>query len=66
MTVDLVLSPDPEKAEVEAEAAMGRIAAVLDTGRQVVLGTDEPDGRVVGWVRDRTDLGRRLARAVAR
>ena len=44
---------------------MAALADHLLRGRPVVLGTTEADGRVVQAVRDRIDLGRRLARAVA-
>ncbi len=64
VTLDLLLSPDSDRAEAEAEQAMAQVSDALDAGREVVLGTDEPDGPVRRWVRDRTDLGRRLARAV--
>jgi uncharacterized protein (DUF58 family) len=64
VTVDLVLSHDPDRAETEAERAMAEVGDVLESGRDVVLGTDEVGGRVSRWVRDRIDLGRRLARAV--
>jgi uncharacterized protein (DUF58 family) len=64
VSVDLVLSGDPDRAETEAECAMAEVGEVLDSGRNVVLGTDEFGGHVTRWVRDRIDLGRRLARAV--
>jgi uncharacterized protein (DUF58 family) len=64
VTVDLVLSRDPDRAESEAERAMAEVSVVLEAGHEVVLGTDEPSGHVTRWVRDRVDLGRRLARAV--
>ena len=43
---------------------MAALAHHLARGRPVVLGTVEADGHVVRVVRDRIDLGRRLARAV--
>jgi uncharacterized protein (DUF58 family) len=66
VTVDLVLPADPDRAEAEAERTMAEIGAELEAGREVVLGTDEAGGHVTRFVRDRIDLGRRLARAVPR
>ena len=43
---------------------MASLTHYLVRGRPVVLGTREADGAVVRVVRDRIDLGRRLARAV--
>jgi hypothetical protein len=62
--VDLVLPADLPAAEAECEAVMASITASLSRGRVVVLGTREPEGPVARVVRDRIDLGRRLARAV--
>ncbi len=45
---------------------MATIGRALASGRPVILGTLEADGHVIRMVRDRVDLGRRLARAVAR
>lgn len=64
--IDALLPPDPIQAEAEAERVMATVADCLARGQPVVLGTDERDGRVVRPVRDRIDLGRRLARAVPR
>lgn len=65
VVIDLVLPPDPDEAEQVAERAMAAIGAHLAKGRRVLLGTVEPEGRRFEGVRDRIDLGRRLARAVA-
>jgi hypothetical protein len=62
---ELWLPADPSAAETECERVMGSLAQALAQGRSIVLGTREADGRVVRVVRDRIDLGRRLARAVA-
>lgn len=62
---DLLLPTDPAAAETECERVMGALANALMQGRSIVLGTRETTGRVVRIVRDRVDLGRRLARAVA-
>ncbi len=62
--VDLVLPADLLAAETECEAAMASLMVSVMRGRVVVLGTREPEGHVVRAVRDRIDLGRRLARAV--
>ncbi len=64
VTLELVLSREPDRADAEAEEAMAQVSEVLEAGREVLLGTDEPSGHVLRWVRDRVDLGRRLARAV--
>jgi uncharacterized protein (DUF58 family) len=64
VVVDLVLPPDPAAAEAESERVMAALAHHLERGRPVVLGTVEADGHVIRVVRDRIDLGRRLARAV--
>jgi hypothetical protein len=64
IVVDLVLPSDPLAAEAESEKMMASLAHYLMRGRPVVLGTREADGAVVAVVRDRIDLGRRLARAV--
>jgi uncharacterized protein (DUF58 family) len=62
--IDLVLPDDPVEAEAIAERAMAVIGVHLARGRRVLLGTSEPDGPLRQAVRDRVDLGRRLARAV--
>jgi uncharacterized protein (DUF58 family) len=64
VVVDLVLPPDPGAAEAESERVMASLTHYLLRGRPVVLGTRERHGPVVRAVRDRIDLGRRLARAV--
>jgi uncharacterized protein (DUF58 family) len=64
IVVDVVLPRDPAEAEAESERVMAAVTQYLARGRSVVLGTHEADGRVVRLVRDRVDLGRRLARAV--
>jgi uncharacterized protein (DUF58 family) len=65
VVVELVLPVDPVAAETEAERVMAALTPLVVSGRPVLLGTREPDGRVIRAVRDRVDLGRRLARAVA-
>jgi uncharacterized protein (DUF58 family) len=62
--VDVVLPPDPQQAEAESERVMAGVARHLVRGQSVVLATMEAEGRTVRLVRDRIDLGRRLARAV--
>ena len=62
--VEMVLPFDPMAAEAEAERVMAGVADCLARQRPVVLATQEPAGRVVRPVRDRLELGRRLARAV--
>jgi uncharacterized protein (DUF58 family) len=62
--VDVVLPPDPQQAEMESERIMATVSPYLARGQSVVLATLEPEGRAVRLVRDRVDLGRRLARAV--
>ncbi len=64
IVVQLSLPADRQAAEAESERMMGALTHYLIEGRPVVLGTDEVDGRVTRVVRDRIDLGRRLARAV--
>lgn len=65
IVVDVVLPPDPPAAEAEAERVMSGVAHSLMRGEVVMLGTQETGGRIVRVVRDRIDLGRRLARAVS-
>ena len=65
IVVDVVLPRDVLAAEAETERVMAAVDGYLASGRPVVLGTDERDGRTVRPVLDRIDLGRRLARAVA-
>ncbi len=64
LVVNVVLPLDPLEAEAESERAMATVGRELARGRPVILGTVEDDGRVIRPVRDRVDLGRRLARAV--
>lgn len=64
IAIDLVLPDDPGEAEQVAERAMAVIVGHLSAGQPVVLGTTEPEGHRWQGVRDRVDLGRRLARAV--
>jgi uncharacterized protein (DUF58 family) len=65
LVVEVVLPPDPVQAERASERALATIARELSAGRTVLLITTERDGRVVRPIRDRIDLGRRLARAVS-
>ena len=62
--IDAALPADDEAAERRAEEVQAEVAALLDRGEAVVLATHETAGAVVRTVSDRTDLGRRLARAV--
>jgi uncharacterized protein (DUF58 family) len=64
VVVEVVLPPEPAAAETESERVMGGVTHCLVRGETVVLGTHEAQGHVVRAVRDRIDLGRRLARAV--
>lgn len=64
IVVEVVLPSDPERAEAEAERVMAAVTPCLVRGQSVVLGTEEAQGRTVRPVRDRIDLGRRLARAI--
>lgn len=65
VTITVELPQDPDAAERVAEAALGSVVALLESGAPVLLGTTEPSGPVVGTVADRRSAGRRLARAVA-
>jgi hypothetical protein len=62
--VEVVLPPDAQRAEEETERVMAAVSRCLARGQPVVLATVESGGRTVRPVRDRIDLGRRLARAV--
>jgi uncharacterized protein (DUF58 family) len=62
--IEVVLPSDPAEAEIESERVMGVVAQCLLRGQPVVLATLEAEGRCVRAVRDRVDLGRRMARAV--
>jgi hypothetical protein len=64
IVIDLVLPADPAEAEQLAERAMTVVGTHLAQGRRVLLGTTEPEGHRMEEVRDRVDLGRRLAKAV--
>ncbi len=64
VVVEVVLPPDPEAAEREAERAMSTASGLLAAGVPVLLITREPTGRLARPVLDRVELGRRLARAV--
>jgi uncharacterized protein (DUF58 family) len=66
LVVEVVLPADPIEAEALTERVMGTVARELGRGQPVLLVTDEPAGPVRLVVRDRVDLGRRLARAVPR
>ena len=65
VVIEVTLPPDPAEAEAESERVMAVVNRCLGRGQPVVLGTLEVDGRCLRQVRDRVDLGRRLARAVA-
>ncbi len=62
--VEVDLPSDPDAAEAQAERVMAEVAARLDRCQAVVLASWETAGRVERPVRDRVELGRRLARAV--
>lgn len=64
VVVEVDLPSDPEAAEAMAEQVMAEVAVRLARGQTVVLATWESDGRVERPVRDRVELGRRLARAL--
>jgi len=64
VVIEVVLPPDPAEAEAESERVMAVVTRCLVRGQPVVLATLEAEGRCVRLVRDRVDLGRRLARAV--
>lgn len=63
--VEVVLPREPAAAEAEAERVMAAVSESMARRQPVVLATREDTGRVVRLVVDPTDLGRRLARAVA-
>ncbi len=65
VVVDVKLPVDAVEAEAVSERAMATVGRELARGRTVILGTLEADGHVTRPVRDRVDLGRRLARAVS-
>ncbi len=64
VVIEVVLPSDPAEAEQESERVMGVVTSCLLRRQPVVLGTMEVEGRCLRLVRDRIDLGRRLARAV--
>jgi uncharacterized protein (DUF58 family) len=64
VVIEVTLPGDPAEAEAEAERVMAVVARCLARGQPVVLGTLEAEGRCLRQVRDRVDLGRRMARAV--
>jgi uncharacterized protein (DUF58 family) len=64
VVIEVVLPTDPAEAEAESERVMAVVARCLARGQLVVLGTVEAEGRCRRMVRDRVDLGRRMARAV--
>ena len=61
VVIEVTLPPDPAEAEAESERVMAVVNRCLGRGQPVVLGTLEVDGRCLRQVRDRVDLGRRLA-----
>jgi uncharacterized protein (DUF58 family) len=65
VVIEGVLPNDPAAAETLSEQVMGAVTVQLARGRNVILVTTETGGRTTQPVRDRIDLGRRLARAVA-
>lgn len=65
ITVEVVLPPEPNEAELVAERALGTVAQLLERGASVLLATTEQSGPVLGQVTDRRGAGRRLAGAVA-
>jgi uncharacterized protein (DUF58 family) len=65
VVIDVVLPVDPAEAEAEAERVMGVVTTCLLRRQPVVLATLEAEGPCRRPVRDRIDLGRRLARAVS-
>lgn len=63
--IDVILPDDTDAGDAIAEHAQANAGALIDRGEGVVLITHEPTGRVMRPLTDRTDLGRRLARAVS-
>ncbi|MGB7053263.1 MAG: DUF58 domain-containing protein [Acidimicrobiales bacterium] len=63
VVLDVILPKDVAAAEAVCERAKGTGCAWLARGRVVVLRTEEETGYVSAPVRDRVELGRRLARA---
>lgn len=64
LTLDVRLPQEADQAERLAECALATAVHLLDRGSTILLATVEPEGRIVGEVRDRRDAGRRLARAI--
>jgi len=64
VVIEVVLPPDRAAAEAESERIMAVVTDCLYRRQPVVLGTLEAEGRCLRLVRDRIDLGRRLARAI--
>jgi uncharacterized protein (DUF58 family) len=64
--VDGRLPAEPGAAERQAERVMSTVAALLQTGARVELGTVEPEGEVVAPVDSLRAAGRRLALALPR
>lgn len=66
VVIEATLPAEPDAAERAAERVMSLVTDHLVTGTSVILVTREAAGRTVqAPVRDRIELGRRLARAVA-
>ena len=64
VVIEVSLPPGPIQAEAEAERVMATVGELLARGVPVVLVTVEASGRVQRQVRDRRELGRRMARAI--
>jgi hypothetical protein len=64
VVIEVVLPQDQAAAEAESERVMAVVTGCLLRRQPVVLGTLEAEGRCLRLVRDRIDLGRRLARAL--
>ncbi len=64
VVIEVVLPADRAAAEAESERIMAVVTDCLLRRQPVILGTLEAEGRCLRLVRDRIDLGRRLARAV--
>jgi uncharacterized protein (DUF58 family) len=63
VVLDVILPEDVAAAEAVCERAKGTGSAWLARGRVVILRTEDETGHVSAPVRDRVELGRRLARA---
>jgi uncharacterized protein (DUF58 family) len=64
VVIEVVLPQEQAAADAESERVMAVVTRCLLRRQPVVLGTLEAEGRCLRLVRDRIDLGRRLARAV--